>query len=328
MIGNKINVLVMAVGSPLGQSIYKALLQSTLPLKIHLADISEMAAGFYINKNTTNLILPPIKADTYFDELKRIVEKFNFNVIFPVIAAEHKFFADYMAYFETNNIKVVTPPQEIFDLCNDKYRSMIFLREKGINAPDTVQCDDESELELFLTRNQFPVWMKPRYGASSADVFLVRNIDQLIALKKAFPSHYFIIQTYLNSPDEYTIGVYISRDQHFKQTFIIKRELKFGLSYKGEVIEDQLISDYCLELCATLGIYYSTNVQIKVVEGQPYVFEINPRLSSTTAVRARFGFNEPELIIWELFNDLSTYQCTVKKGRFMRYWEEIYLDAP
>lgn len=315
----------MAVGSPLGQSIYKALTKSKLALNLYLADISELAAGFYLNDNITNIILPPLKMDNYFNELKQVISQFNIDVIFPVISLEHEYFSNNMDYFNKNNIKVITPEKNLYNLCSNKYLSMSFLKSKGINAPDSIMFDDEERLRMFLSRNEFPVVLKPCYGSSSNNVFVVEDHDRLFAIAAAFPKNYFIIQEYLPSDEEYSVGVYISKDRSFKDTFIVKREMKFGLSYKGQVILNDQIKDYCLAVCSTLGLYYSSNVQLKIIQGEPCTFEINPRLSSTTSVRAHFGFNEPEMILWELFFNINDYKYDIKIGKFMRYWEEIYL---
>ena len=321
-----INVLVMAAGSPLGQSIYKALTISALPLNVYLADISEMAAGFYLHQHAArNIILPMVMTEAYFAKLKEVIRKFNIEVIFPVISVEHDFFSGHIDYFNANDINIITPEKSLYDLCNDKYLSMAHLKDKGIKTPDTELCEDNERVEAFLGRNDFPVVMKPRYGASSQNFFVIQDRQQMLAIANAFPSNYFVVQEYLPANREYTVGVYISMDHSFKKTFIIDRELKFGLSYKGEVIIDKRISDYCLTLCSVLGMTYSTNVQLKVVNGEPCVFEINPRLSSTTAVRANFGFNEPEMILWELFDNISEYIAKFRTGKFMRYWEEVYV---
>jgi len=322
----KFNVLVMAAGSPLGQSIYKALAQSSLSLNLYLADISEMAAGFYLNSDAgTNIILPLVKSNDYFEKLKKAIDKFNIEVIFPVISVEHDFFASHIEYFNSHDIHVITPDKSLYDLCNDKYLSMTYLRDKGFKAPDTELCESNEQVDSFLSRNKFPIVMKPRYGASSQNVFVVEDPERLLAIANAFPQEYFVLQEFLPDDKEYTVGVYISNDRSFKQTFVINRELKFGLSYKGAVVVNEQISDYCLTLCSMLGMSYSTNVQLKMIDGEPCAFEINPRLSSTTAVRAHFGFNEPEMVMWELFYDISEYRWRARTGKFMRYWEEVYI---
>lgn len=322
-----IRVIVMAVGSPLGQSIMKALLASGLPVSLFLTDIGSLAAGFYLEKKAVSLILPPVKSPEYASALKEQLEAHAIQVVFPVIAQEHAFFGQHPELSASLSLHVVSSPPETFELCSDKYRSMLHLRSRGLAVPDTSLAEEDGMVNDFLSKNPFPVLVKPRFGASSMDVFLVRDARQLGALRQAFARDYLILQEYLPGTEEYTVGVYISRDRAVKRTFTIRRELKFGLSYKGEIIDDPLIGGYALRVCSALGTTYSANVQVRLKDGRPFVFEINPRLSSTTSVRAHFGFNEPEMILRELYPHLGAYSRESRKGKFMRYWEEIYLEG-
>ena len=54
---------------------------------------------------------------------------------------------------------------------------------------------------------------------------------------------------------------------------------------------------YCEELAVKMGCTYSVNVQCRLVDGVPYVFEINPRFSGTSFMRAMVGYNEPDILI-------------------------------
>jgi carbamoyl-phosphate synthase large subunit len=327
MVPKPINVLVLAVGSPLGQSIYKALRLSSMPVALIPADSDEMSAGLYLDKEGPRAVLPPVRSPDYFSELVHVLKEYRIHVIFPVIGPEFEFFHDHQGYFEKENIRIVSVDRDVLDRCNDKYEGMRYLRQLGVSVPDTTPCATGQALDDFLARAHFPLFMKPRYGASSRDVYLVRGLEQLMALKMAFPPEYFVVQTYLGDEDEYTVGVYIAKNRSFRSACVMKRQLKFGLSYKGEVVEDPAIRHYCLDLCEKMGLYYASNVQLKLVKGEPQAFEINPRLSSTTCIRAAFGFNEPEMILYELFDDLGRYEHSVSTGRFLRYWEEMYLDS-
>jgi len=320
-----IAALVMAVGSPLGQSIYKALRASSLPLSLFRADISDTAAGFYIDDEATNIVLPPVKSSDYSDALIACIRQHNIQIVFPVITQEHEYFATQQAVFASEGVRIVTPPAGAYRVCNDKYRSMQVLQNAGITVPRTVLCNRPDELDGLLGAGAFPLIVKPRTGASSAHVFTVTSAAQLHSLVAAFPQHEFVAQEYLSDEDEYTVGVYISRNQQFRGTIVIRRELKFGLSYRGEVVHDERISAYCLNVCRELGLHYSSNVQLKMVGASPSAFEINPRLSSTTSVRAHFGFNEPEMIIREEFGMPMASACRPITGKFMRYWQESYL---
>lgn len=319
------NVLVMAVGSPLGQSIIKALALSRLDLKIYVADISELAAGLYF-PNVHPVILPLVSHQDYFKFLSEFILTNKIKAIFPVLAIEHELFSKNTEFFKKNSIEILSSNLEVYRLCNDKYKSMMHLRSLGIMAPDTTLCSDDERLKIFLERNSFPIFLKPRAGASSADIFKVQNKDQLFGILGAFPRDYFVAQEFLDDERDFTAGVFISRDHSLQSTLIIERELKFGLSYRGTIFEDKDLSNYCLSVADAISSVYSINVQFKIVNGNPYAYEINPRLSSTTSVRAHFGFNEPDLMLHDILGELNSYTLKKRKGRFTRFWQEHYLE--
>lgn len=324
MVDAPINVLVLAVGAPLGQSIVKALKISKLPLCIHVADISDFAAGLY-DSDVHPVILPLVKDPNYLGYLTNYVLEHDIKAVFPVIATEHAFFAQHVNHFRKIGVEILSCSSEVYALCNDKYASMVHLRQMGIDAPDTTLCHETEQVEQFLKRNCFPVFVKPRSGASSADIFKVTNRDQLYGILSAFPRNYFVVQAFLDDARDYTAGVYVSRDKSLRAALLIERELKFGLSYRGTIFENQDLSEYCLKVADSISSNFSINVQFKIVDDRPYVYEINPRLSSTTCIRATFGFNEPDMMLHEILGRLEAYKLTKRSGRFTRYWQEHYM---
>lgn len=325
-VANKVNVMVMAVGSPLGQSILKAVKSSKYVDNIYAADISGIAAGLYFD-NVHPVILPLVKEIDYFDVLTNFVEKNDIKVIFPTISVEHEFFVKHVAYFHERRISVVSCDALVFETCNDKYESMRYLKQNSIAAPSTILGCEHNVVEEFITRYGFPVVIKPRNGASSNDVFIVKSRERLFALLGAYPEDYFVVQEYLDDPRDYTAGVYVSSSADFSDVIIFERNLKFGLSYSGKIISDEKMKEYCLSIAKVLKSNYSINIQFKMMAGQPYCYEINPRLSSTTSVRAHFGFNEPDMIIRDIMGiDLLREHKPAQTGNFMRYWEEIYQE--
>ena len=214
-ISKPINALVLAVGSPLGQSICKALRLSRLPVALIPADSDEMSAGLYLNKEGPGVVLPPVRHPDYFSELVRVLKKYRIQVIFPVIGPEFEFFHDHRDYFEKENIRIVSVGRDALDCCNDKYEGMRYLRRLGVSVPDTALCVTGRALDDFLARAHFPLLMKPRKGSSNRDVYVVRGLEQLMAMERAFPPGYFVVQAYLGDGDEYTVGVYIARKPLF-----------------------------------------------------------------------------------------------------------------
>ena len=320
----RMKVLVMAVGAPLGQSIVKALRLSSLKPEIHVADISPLAAGLHLGEKH-HVVLPLVRDPSYGKALADYITEHGIRVIFPTIAAEHDYFAAHEAEMAALGVQIATCSPKTFAVCNDKYESMMALRRGGLNAPDTVVCREVQEVEAFLDRNSFPVVLKPRSGASSNHVFIAKDRKQLDALTGAFDPGYFVAQEFLPDPKDYTVGVYISRDGTFRDAFALERNLKFGLSYSGYVCDNEAIRQYAMGAAALVGATFSVNVQLKLKDGAAFAYEINPRLSSTTGIRAQFGFNEPDLILREFAGLPLDHPQKARTGEFARYWEEIYL---
>lgn len=323
----KINVMIMAIGSPLGQSIYKAVRASNYVDKIHVADIGQFAAGLYFEQ-VIPVIFPLVREDSYFDVVTDYIKKNNIKLIFPTIALEHEFFAQHKNFFLSLDIKVVSCHPDVFKVCNDKFESMRFLNKHQISAPATVLADNHGAVSDLIEQYDFPLIIKPRNGVSSTDIFIVKDRERLFSLLASYPQGYFVVQQYLDDEKDYTAGVYVSSSRKFMDVIIIERVLNFGLSYSGKVILDDTLKEYCLSIAKALNSTYSINIQFKMLNNIPYCYEINPRLSSTTSIRAHFGFNEPDMVIRDMMG-IEPLRDNVPQltGSFMRYWDEIYTGA-
>ena len=74
----------------------------------------------------------------------------------------------------------------------------------------------------------------------------------------------------------------------------------------------------------------SFNIQLRIRnKKEPVPFEINPRFSGTTSIRAHYGFNEPKMYIqnYYLNKPINNNFTNIKKGVCFRYVEEIFLDG-
>jgi carbamoyl-phosphate synthase large subunit len=68
------------------------------------------------------------------------------------------------------------------------------------------------------------------------------------------------------------------------------------------------------------------NIQFRRTDTGPKILEINPRFSSTTGIRAHFGFNEPEMFVREYVMNQSVPPPNVKRGKVLRYIHEAYVQ--
>ncbi len=78
------------------------------------------------------------------------------------------------------------------------------------------------------------------------------------------------------------------------------------------IIKDENLNMQAQEIAKKLDSKGPLNIQCKIVDNKIIPFEINPRLSGTTFIRALAGYNEPEAYILKyLFHeepDMKNYR--------------------
>jgi carbamoyl-phosphate synthase large subunit len=145
---------------------------------------------------------------------------------------------------------------------------------------------------------------------------LVENNDEAIFLMKKFPRSIF--QELLEPENkEVTCAVYRKKDGEVAVLQLL-RKLTGGLTGWAKVIYDHETSEMCKLIATGLDLSGSMNIQLRITDSGPRVFEINPRFSSTVLMRHRFGFSD---LLWAIdeaegksieFPNIKIGQCMVR----------------
>ena len=162
-------------------------------------------------------------------------------------------------------------------------------------------------------------------GARSQNGILVRNIEEFKCIIQSIksPLNNFIIQEYIEG-EEYTCGT-VNLDGECKGAIIMKRTLRDGDTYKCFSVKNEIIEDTIKNIANEIKPFGACNLQLRVKNNIPYIFEINARCSGTTASRTLCGFNEPKMIADYLLKSIEpTYD--VKELTILRYWNEIVVN--
>ena len=126
------------------------------------------------------------------------------------------------------------------------------------------------------------------------------------AFKKVL-NNKWIAQEYLSENEEFTCAIFRSNLKY--KELIMKRVLKDGITYYFETYKNKKISNILYKLSDIINLNGCINVQLKFHKGIPNIFEINPRVSSTTLMRHKLGFQD--LIMW--INDKIKLKLKYKK---------------
>ncbi len=318
-----VTVVVTGVGAPVGVGIIKSLRASNLPLRIIGVDSEPLAQGLFRVERAHLIPSARQNPDAYFNALVKISQREGADILFSGWEGELPMLAERKAEFEerTGTILPLAPDATLKAL--DKWLTAKVLAVFGVPVPDTVLPTERAQLKDFCHNHAFPYIMKPQRSSGGRGLVLVHTDAEL-----EFFSHYIcdpVVQEQLLPDDkEYTIGVFIQTDGKPGGALALKRSLSGGLSYRMESDKNTDACDLAIKAAKAMGLIGAVNVQMRLTSTGFKVFEINPRFSSATCVRAYFGLNEPELTIRHFILGEEISPPEVKEGICLRFWEEMY----
>jgi len=309
----KVNILVTGCGGDIGQSIGKILIKSALVNELYGCDISDKNAGKFIYSNF--FIGLPYKDNNYLSNLERYIEVNKIDFIIPIAEPELRYFSETDNLKAIGRAKMITASSESLTIGFDKLATANFLKENNLPFPETVLVSEENS-------PKFPVILKSRTGSGSAAVYKINNLEDYNYIKSKHTD--FIAQEFLeDSQGEYTCGVFRSKKGGIR-TLIFKRELTGGYSGYGEIINNKDINNLLCNLAVKINLAGSINVQLRLTEKGPVVFEINPRFSSTVLFRHMFGFRDLEWSIQDKLNlEIEPYEDANEGQKFYKGFNEF-----
>jgi len=323
-----IRVLVTGAGSGVGQGIIKALNISSLPLKIISADISSFNCALY--RTNEAVIIPKVEERNALKKLIDIINKNRVNVVLIGSEFDLAFFSDNKEIIETQtDAVVIASPSKTVKIANDKWLTVEFLRKNYLPYPESylpINCEEALNVAEDWG---YPFLIKPRFGTSNRHVFIIKNYNEMKSIFQRVPKP--VMQKIIHMPssqidNEYTCSVFKTNDGSILGPFTARRTLKNGNSWIVEVDYFKTFYPLLLSIGEKLEITGSLNIQLMLGKNGPVPFEFNARFSGTTAIRAYFGFNEPEMSIRNFYLKEKLSEVKIAKGLTFRYLEEVFID--
>ncbi|GAA4882727.1 ATP-grasp domain-containing protein [Flaviramulus aquimarinus] len=309
-----LNILVTGCGGDIGQSIGKILLKSTYTKNLFGIDISEKNAAQFIYPNFS--VGLPFTHPEYLERLEAYIEKHEIDIIIPIAEPELRFFSNKNVLDTIGRAKMITASSLALEIGFDKFRTAEFLKSQNLPFPQTFLAKDIKTIETF------PVILKSKTGSGSKDIHKINTMDEFLFYTRNDVESYVVQEFITDKSGEFTCGLYRSSKGEIRSQ-IFKRELTGGYSGYGEVIENEDITNLLEELAVKIDLVGSINVQLRITDNLPKVFEINPRFSSTVLYRHLFGFED---LIWSiqdrLGHELSDNRKNVTGRKFYKGFEE------
>ena len=321
-------VLVTGAGSGVGQGIIKALRLSQLPLTIISADIVPMNAGLY--RTDEAVIVPRFESEGSLDEIVAILLRNKIDVVMVGSEFDLVFFSKNKAVIESQTgILIVAAPLETVHIADDKWLTAEFLREKGLPYAEAWLPNGVEDAARVAAEWGYPVVLKTRRGTSSRHVHIVKDRKMLEECYLSTPLP--MLQQVIDIPSnelhtEYTCSVFKTPDGEILGPFTARRTVRGGTSWHVEVARFYELDEFLLAIGQAIDFIGSLNVQLMLTKKGPVPFELNARFSGTTAIRAHFGFNEPEMTMRAYYYQEDITPPVIRSGIALRYLEEVFID--
>ena len=233
--------------------------------------------------------VPLATAPEYIDAVLDICLGERVRLVVPTIDDELVLFGRAIARFRAHGIRVAVSPAQTSELCDDKFAACAYLRDRGIPAaaswlPSQLPADP-----------RFPLFIKPRRGRGSVGAFAVRNPRELAFFAGYVPDA--VVQEFLDGP-EYTIDMLC--DFSGQPLSIVPRRrdvIRAGVTDRGRTVNDPALIEVARVSAATLQFAGAVNIQCRVVDGRPVIFEINPRFSGGIPLTIQAGADLPRMLV-------------------------------
>jgi carbamoyl-phosphate synthase large subunit len=310
----KTAVLVTGVGGrSIGHQILHALLLCSDRYRIVATDAKAFAFGLY--QVDARYIVPLANSPDYISAVLQIIEREEIDVAIPGTQPELLALAENRHVLQEAGCVLIASPADVIRTCSDKWTIHRWLEANSIDVPQTCTVDGWPDL---VNAVGFPIIAKPSlHTGGSRNVAILEDEEEVQDYldRNNHMRDQVIFQEYVGTPDdEYTVGVLVSKTGDIIDSIVLRRNLvgltlgvrrviggqPYALSTgysQGFIIQHSLLQEACEALALKLGIRGPLNIQCRLSGNRMVVFEVHPRFSGTTSIRAEVGFNGPDVMI-------------------------------
>jgi carbamoyl-phosphate synthase large subunit len=318
-----IRVLIPSAGAGPAVAAIKLLRdQKSLPVRVLAADMDPAAPGLFLAHESA--ISPAVHSPKHLSWLVTLVRARKIDFVIPILDLDVAFFGKNREKIERRTkARVLGASFGVFELCNDKRRSVEHCRRLGFNVP-RVWSPAQVGSRSFRS---FPVIAKPNRGIGSKGVRIARSRREWDAIGRLPPDA--LIQSYVEGP-EYTIDTL--SDGLGRCLVAIPRErirVRDGQIVKGRTRRNTRIIRFGKRIAEAFGICGPACIQCKISRAKICFIEINPRYGTGVSLSGAAGVNIPLLHLkLALGRTTGRRELDFADGVLMnRYWEEVYLPG-
>lgn len=317
-------VVVTGVGAIIGQGIVRSLRQSKRDVRVIGIDLNANSMGPYL---CDAFYAKPGCEETspaYLTFWQNLLATESVDLVLPGLEFDLFFLNANRQSLSATGATLGLNTVELIELARDKWLMGQELPKAGLAPIPAILAKNWQECVASLGTP--PFLMKPREGNGSRGIVRLYNETDFQYWANKSDDGFMIQKIVGHDNEEFTIGAFGFGDGNSLSPIIFRRKLSpAGNTQYAEVAEDPVIEQATRKLSKYFKPVGPTNYQFRKEDEIPYLLEINPRLSSSTSLRACFGYNESEMALDFYLDGIRPEMPKVTPGRGWRYSEDFIL---
>ena len=253
--------------------------------------------------------------------MQSTISKNEIDLVIPGIEIDMYKWVEHIPEIKEVGALALLNNRELIQLCKDKWLFYNSINEIGV--PCVIESTLSNDYNYLERKFGTPFLLKPRHGFGSKGIVYVDDED-IFTKHQLEIGHNLMVQPIVgNDNEEYTVSAFGDGKGGGYTSIALKRKLsKDGFTEKAEVVLAVEFDETILQLCRQFQPIGPTNYQFRKCNEGLKLLEINPRISSSTSIRAAFGYNESAMAVSYYLENKIPVQPTIRMGRAARYMDE------
>lgn len=297
--------------------------------KVHAANSSGISTA--LQAADQSVITPLIYDKNYIPFLLQYCRENQITAVIPLFDIDLPVLARHRKYFEEIGTRLIVANPEIVDICNDKWKTFHFLKEKGFAVRPTFISLSEAVRALQEGVLTFPVIIKPRWGMGSIAVYEAEDEEELRVLYKKVKREIFkaylkfeseadiegsvLIQEKIHGP-EYGLDAICDLDGNYCTTIVKQKGgMRSGETDYAKIIRSPKLEETGKKIASLTRHAANMDIDVFLSDGNAYILEMNARFGGGYPFSHTAGVDLPLAIIrWLRGEKVESHLLTPTSG--------------
>lgn len=304
---------------------------------VHACNSDDLTVAFqYADKS---FVSPLIYDENYIPVLLKYCRENQIDILLSLFDIDLPVLAANRAEFEKIGTKVIVSDGSFVNICNDKWKTFLFLKSHGFRVPKTYLTLSSLWTALEQGEVHYPIIVKPRFGCGSIALSVAEDKKELVHYSEKKIKE--ISKTYLKyesqkEPEkiiyqeklvgqEYGVDIINDLKGTFQNAIVKKKiAMRSGETDIAEIVNNKAIYETASRLGKVTGHIANLDCDFFLINRIPYILEMNARFGGGYPFSHAGGCNLPLAIVrWCWGEEVSRDLLSVQK--YIRAYKEMEL---